>query len=265
MWYTCGHATSYLCASADGRRAAGAESGPALARRLRPAPLPDPARQRPRRAGARGSPSSWAATTRPCATRSTPSTPRGLAALHERLLAPAPSAAAGVPRRRAEQLRALLHRSPRDFGQPTSLWTLDLAAEVSFAQGLTPRGSRRDGPRDAAAPGHPLAAGQALDHQPRPGVRAKKRRRDRLIALAGSAPRLGAGLRGRGVVEPAGPARPARLGRRRTSRCGWWSRRSRRTIPTPRRWPATACLLRRVRAGTKRSGCASSTAARSAP
>lgn len=37
----------------------------------------------------------------------------------------------------AEQLRALLHRSPRDFGYATSLWTLDLAAEVSCAQGLT--------------------------------------------------------------------------------------------------------------------------------
>jgi Winged helix-turn helix len=38
---------------------------------------------------------------------------------------------------RAEALRDLLHRSPRDFGQPTSLWTLELAAEVSFAEGLT--------------------------------------------------------------------------------------------------------------------------------
>jgi transposase len=38
----------------------------------------------------------------------------------------------------AEKLRALLHRSPRTFGKPTSLWTLDLAAEVSFAEGLTP-------------------------------------------------------------------------------------------------------------------------------
>lgn len=38
----------------------------------------------------------------------------------------------------AEQLRALVHQSPRTFGKPTSLWTLDLAAEVSFAQGLTP-------------------------------------------------------------------------------------------------------------------------------
>ena len=38
---------------------------------------------------------------------------------------------------RAEALRELLHRSPRDFGEPTGLWTLELAAEVSFAQGLT--------------------------------------------------------------------------------------------------------------------------------
>jgi transposase len=38
---------------------------------------------------------------------------------------------------RGEQLRALLHQSPRTFGKPTSVWTLGLAAEVSFEQGLT--------------------------------------------------------------------------------------------------------------------------------
>jgi len=37
----------------------------------------------------------------------------------------------------AERLRALLHRSPRDFGHKTSLWTLDLAAEEAHRQGLT--------------------------------------------------------------------------------------------------------------------------------
>jgi transposase len=37
------------------------------------------------------------------------------------------------------RLRDLLHRSPRDFGKPTSLWTLGLAAEVAHAQGLTDR------------------------------------------------------------------------------------------------------------------------------
>ncbi len=38
-----------------------------------------------------------------------------------------------------ESLRALLHQSPRTFGKPTSRWTLALAAEVSFAEGLPPR------------------------------------------------------------------------------------------------------------------------------
>jgi transposase len=37
-----------------------------------------------------------------------------------------------------EALRALLQRSPRDFDQPTSLWSLQLAATVAYEQGLTP-------------------------------------------------------------------------------------------------------------------------------
>jgi len=37
----------------------------------------------------------------------------------------------------AERLRALLHRSPREFGHPTSLWTLELVAEVASAAGIT--------------------------------------------------------------------------------------------------------------------------------
>lgn len=39
----------------------------------------------------------------------------------------------------AERLRALLHQSPRAFDQPTSLWTLELAAEVSFKEGISQR------------------------------------------------------------------------------------------------------------------------------
>ena len=38
---------------------------------------------------------------------------------------------------RGEQLRALLHQSPRTFGKSTSVWTLELAADVSFERGLT--------------------------------------------------------------------------------------------------------------------------------
>ena len=46
---------------------------------------------------------------------------------------------AAFPVQKAEQLRALLHQRPRTFGQPTNVWTLELAAEVSFQQGLTPQ------------------------------------------------------------------------------------------------------------------------------
>lgn len=42
--------------------------------------------------------------------------------------------AAGV-----EKLRDILQQNPREFGKPRSLWTLDLAAEVCFEQGLTDR------------------------------------------------------------------------------------------------------------------------------
>jgi transposase len=36
-----------------------------------------------------------------------------------------------------DRLKEVLHRSPRDFGHPTSLWTLGLAAATAFAEGLT--------------------------------------------------------------------------------------------------------------------------------
>jgi transposase len=39
--------------------------------------------------------------------------------------------------KRAEALREMLHRSPREFGYDSSLWTLDMAADVAFEEGLT--------------------------------------------------------------------------------------------------------------------------------
>src|SRR5258708_9436269 len=41
-----------------------------------------------------------------------------------------------IPPAATEHLRAMLHQSPRLFNQPTSVWTLELAAEVSFHQGI---------------------------------------------------------------------------------------------------------------------------------
>ena len=44
---------------------------------------------------------------------------------------------AAFDRRSAEALREVLHRSPREFGRSSSLWTLDMAADVAFEEGLT--------------------------------------------------------------------------------------------------------------------------------
>jgi|SRR5271166_1432029 len=46
---------------------------------------------------------------------------------------------AAWPKDRDEDLRALLHQSPRCFGKPTSLWTLGLVARVCHEKGWTER------------------------------------------------------------------------------------------------------------------------------
>jgi transposase len=49
------------------------------------------------------------------------------------------SATTTLDDQKCEQLKQLLHQSPRTLGKPTSLWTLELAAQVCFEQGLTPQ------------------------------------------------------------------------------------------------------------------------------
>lgn len=39
----------------------------------------------------------------------------------------------------AESLRELLHCSPREFGHDSSLWTLEMAAQIAFEEGITQR------------------------------------------------------------------------------------------------------------------------------
>jgi transposase len=83
-----------------------------------------------------------------------------------------------------ERLRDWLHRSPRDFGKPTSLWTLDLAAEVCQEQGLTDRPISTETIRRAL---RRLKVGwKRAKHwitSPDPAYARKKHRRDRLIRL----------------------------------------------------------------------------------
>ena len=61
---------------------------------------------------------------------------RGVGVLQRGSTRPHKTQAAFAPAQ-TEHLREMLHQSPRNFGKPTSLWTLELAADVSFEQGLT--------------------------------------------------------------------------------------------------------------------------------
>src|ERR671914_722469 len=82
-------------------------------------------------------------------------------------------------------------------------------------------GQRRDDSGHAGAAGHRLEAGQAPDHQPRPGVRPKKSSRDRLIRLAQTHPEWTLGF-----ADEV-----------------WWSRVAQ---PAVRAWTATGQPLRLV-------------------
>ena len=50
---------------------------------------------------------------------------------------------------KADPLKGILHQSPRRFGKARSTWTLDLLADVSFEQGLTPRRLSHEAVRQA--------------------------------------------------------------------------------------------------------------------
>ena len=92
----------------------------------------------------------------------------GLAALTEGSSRPK-SAAPVLDGSKLERLRAILHQSPRVFGQSRSTWTLTLLAQVAHAQRVSPSVAvGRDDPPGSLAPGRGLEAGQALADQPRP-------------------------------------------------------------------------------------------------
>lgn len=90
---------------------------------------------------------------------------------------------------RAQALRALLHRSPRDFDKPTSLWTLGLAAQVAYEQGLTAERVSGETIRNTLARmGIRWRRAKTWITSPDPEYARKKARRDRLIRLAQAHP-----------------------------------------------------------------------------
>lgn len=106
----------------------------------------------------------------------------------------------------AERLRALLHQSPRQFGKESSLWTLELAAAVSFEQGLTPERVSREAVRTALQRlGVCWKRAKHWISSPDPAYVQKKAARPADCACCPPA-RVGFGLPGRSVVESHQPA-----------------------------------------------------------
>jgi hypothetical protein len=93
------------------------------------------------------------------------------------------------PKQRDDELRALLHQSPRTFGKKRSTWTLDLIAEVCFERGMTAR--QLTGEAIRCILGRLEINWKRAKHwmtSPDPQYAVKKARRDRLIRLAAQHP-----------------------------------------------------------------------------
>src|SRR5207247_369685 len=88
-----------------------------------------------------------------------------------------------------ERLREMLHRSPRLFGKPTGVWTLELAAEVAFETEIT--ATRVSGETIRATLVRMGIRWRRAKHwitSPDPEYARKKSARDRLIRRAASHP-----------------------------------------------------------------------------
>ena len=78
---------------------------------------------------------------------------------------------------KAEPLKGLLHQSPRRFGKARSTWTLDLLADVTFEQGLTPRRLSHEAVRQAVKRlGHGWKRAKTWITSPDPAYARKKTR-----------------------------------------------------------------------------------------
>jgi transposase len=88
-----------------------------------------------------------------------------------------------------EALRDLLHRSPRDFGLDTGIWTLSSAAQISFQLGLTPRLVSGESVRRALKRlGKNWKRAKHWITSPDSQYLQKKNARDRLMAWASTQP-----------------------------------------------------------------------------
>src|SRR5262245_55059859 len=194
MWYTLWYAKTYLYPSIDRGRTAHPAGGVALVQCLCLATLSSPARQ-------------WLWSDRPRDWRGPglrrPDCPQCAAYLqypgaggpHAPLLCPPADPTCGL---RCAAARAVAGAAAPE---PAHLWPRHQSVDLGLGRrgGVcrgphTPTYQWRSDPPGAGTPRRPLEAGQTLDHQSRSRVHPKKKRRDRLMALAVTHPTWGLGF-----------------------------------------------------------------------
>src|SRR5215217_5811455 len=233
------HETTDLRASALGRRARVLGGGPALVRRLRPPSLPDPPRKLQGRERLPDCPlvglrSPDGAQRREALQRGGPrrSAAQALFSTQEGTRCLRGGAGRAVGRDASSKSHGVRQgHEPVDAG----------AGRQGELRGGDYRGASERGDRASysGADGGALVARQALDYQPRPRVREKTRRRDRLMRLAASDPQWAVGFEDETwwsrFALPSMHLSGARMASPRAS-C---NSRSPKTTPTRRPSPAT--------------------------
>jgi hypothetical protein len=137
---------------------------------------------------------------------------RGLAALQPQSSRP-PTTQATCDAQGRERRQALLHQSPRPFGKPPGLWTLPLAAAVSWTQGLTSRQGRGETLRTTLRQ-MGVRWKRATHWIPSPDQpRSETKPTGSADPLGPDPSHLGPWLGGRSLVESSGPTRATPLER----------------------------------------------------
>jgi hypothetical protein len=149
----------------------------------------------------------------------------------------------------AEALRELLHRSRREFGKQSSLWTLEDALRTSASSKGSPASGSRARPSEPPSSGWGCAgiAPSGGSETPIRGTRANRGSREADTTCRKATPSGFWATR----TRPAGAASSDQvciLGPRRESRCASSRRRRQRTTPTPKPSPpATDSSCRSLR------------------
>src|SRR5215213_1159018 len=205
MSYSSAHETSDLRTYACKGGARGPGGRVALLRCLRPQALPDPSRQCPPRASASDRRKSRVrlpdgAQRHPCLRREGPRRPpSGLLASQR---SPRRLRREGVGGFTPDAPRQMLHHNPRNYGKQSSLWTLRMAAEVSFEEGITQGPVSGETIRATLARlGVRWERAKRWMESPDPQYARKKGSRSADQARP-EPPRVGFGLRGRELVLP---------------------------------------------------------------